>query len=155
MKKTISYILLTVIFVLALGGCGTKETQNYDRTDGTEGTGNPQGAGDDKNPGRQDNSLDAYSAVVRMPLQVEAPANALAGGGSRIFLGDTGAYYFKKHLFENVEECWDELSCVTVEGQKVSQRFDRENQVWDVGPVAGLDHYVTFEAETLEGEEYR
>ncbi len=155
MKKTISYILLTVIFVLALGGCGTKETQNYDRTDGTEGTGNPQGAGDDKNPGRQDNSLDAYSAVVRRPLQVEAPANALAGGGSRIFLGDTGAYYFKKHLFENVEECWDELSCVTVEGQKVSQRFDRENQVWDVGPVAGLDHYVTFEAETLEGEEYR
>lgn len=45
MKKTISYILLTVIFVLALGGCGTKETQNYDRTDGTEEPGTPRAQG--------------------------------------------------------------------------------------------------------------
>lgn len=159
MKKTIRYMLLAIGLVLILTGCGTRETQNTPDTDGTngaEGTRNPQGPGDAAGSGRQDNSLDVYSAVVRLPLQVETPANALEGGGSRLFLGDAGAYYFKKHLFENVAECWDELSYVTAEGQTGSQNFDRENQVWDIGPVVGQDHYVTFEAQALEGgEDYR
>nr|WP_296461700.1 hypothetical protein [uncultured Acetatifactor sp.] len=55
-----------------------------------------------------------------------------------------------------MDECWDELSFVTAEGRTGSERFDREDQAWDVGPVAGTDHYATFDMEALEnGTDYR
>lgn len=152
MKKIISYILLTAIIILCLSGCGTDEKEPSSASN-TEGA---QGELDDLealNPGGQDNSLDAYSAAVNTPLQVENPVNAIEGGGKRIFLGASRAYYFKKHLCENVDECWDELSFVTAEGQMGSERFDLENQLWDVGPVAGTDHYVTFDYEVQGSED--
>ena len=145
MKKIISYVLLTTILILQLGGCGTADSQ--------EGPADAGGLLDasavSKLDGR-DNSLDAYSSVVNIPLQTEDPPNAIAGGVERCFLGASRAYQFKKHLFENADECWDELSFVAAE-EAGSERFDRENQVWDVGPVAGTDHYVSFDYEALPG----
>lgn len=149
MKRKISYILLMVIFVLQLCGCGADE--------GSEGTEDWQeldiSAISDLD-GR-DNSLDAYSLTVNVPLQAENPEGAIEGGGSKIFLGHSRAYYFKKHLFdiERIEECWDELAFVTAEGEKDSVSFDRENQLWDVGSVAGSDHYVAFDYEVQESDE--
>lgn len=145
MKKIISNILLTTILVLPLSGCGTADRQEEPADSG--------GALDTAavlELGGQDNSLDAYSASVNTPLQMEHPADAIDGGGERIFLGASRAYWFKKHLFEDVDECWDELSFVTADGRTGSERFDREDQVWDVGPVAGTDHYVIFDYESPE-----
>lgn len=167
MKKIISYVLLTIILVLQLSGCNADEkeasgipnmegTQGADRQNSEEGPADQEGVLDASailNTRGQDNSLDAYSAAVNIPLRVENPAKAIAGGGEKKFLGSYRAYYFTKHLFENVDECWDELSFVTAEGKVGSESFDRENQLWYVGPVAGTDHYVTFDAVAQEGDE--
>ncbi len=151
MKKIISYILLTTILVLQLGGCGAADSQ-----EGPAVSGGMLDASSVLELGGPDNSLDAYSAAANTPLHVENPANAIAGGGERIFLGASRAYCFKKHLFENVDECWDELSFVAAGEETGSERFDREHPVWDVGPVAGTDHYVVFDMEELEsGTDYR
>ena len=170
MKKLISYILLTVILAIFFCGCGKDEkemsgTPNLEEIQGTNKMNGQEEAGDPKGlvdgtavsyPGEQDNSLDVYSAVVHMPLLVEKPMNALEGGGRRIFLGASRAFYFKKHLFDNVDECWDELSFVTAEGETDSESFGWENQLWGIGPVASTDHYVTFDYEVQEnGEDCR
>ncbi len=151
MKRIINYILFTVLLALLSGGCGGQQ--------GREGAG---ASGEAVDPAAvlslrgRDNSLDAYTAAVNIPLQVENPADAMDGGGERVFLGATGARYFKKHLFEDVDQCWDELSSVTAEGKTASEHFDRKNQLWDVGPVAGTDHYAVFDYEAREdGEGYR
>ena len=139
MKKIISYTLLMILLILQLSGCGEEDSQ--------EEPANPDAAAV-QNSGGQDNSLDAYSAAVHIPLRVEKPVNALEGGGKRIFLGASRAWYFKKHLFENADECWDELSFVTAQGEEGSESFDWEHQLWDAGPAAGTDHYVVFDCET-------
>lgn len=150
MKNRINYILLTTILFLSLSGCGSDESEPL----GALNTEAAQGALDAsavQELGRQDNSLDAYSSVVNMPLRVENPSDAVLGGGESVFLGASRAYHFKKHLFENVDECWDELVFATAEGESGSESFDRENQLWYVQPVVGTDHYVTFEYEVQEG----
>jgi len=104
----------------------------------------------------KDNSLDAYSAVARFSLQTENPENAVEGGLSGSFLGVSKAYCFKKHLFSDMYECWDELSFVSVEGERGTERIDVMNQLWGVGTVAGTDHYVGLNIEAEEGtEEYQ
>ncbi len=168
MKKIISSILITVMLVLQLCGCGIdekevagasnrEETQDLGGSNSQEGAGNQVGLSDTSssvNLVSRDNSLDAYSAAVHTQLGMEKPANAV--GVSKIFFGTSRAWYFRKHLFEKVEECWDELSFVTAEGMTGSKSFDRKNQLWDAGPVAGTDHYVVFEYEVQEsGEGYR
>lgn len=144
MKKRIRYILLSALLVLQLTGCGG--------ADSPKESAGPDAA-EDLNSGGGDNSLNAYSAAVHTPLRVEKPKNALDGGASRVLQGASRAWYFKKHLFENVDECWDELSFVTAEGEEGSESFDREHQLWGIGPVAGTDHYVTFASEVQESGE--
>lgn len=146
MKKIISYVILSAILVLQLGGCGTDEKEPPSVPDTAE-------VQDVDGIGSQDNSLDVYTATVNTPLQVENPVNALKGGGNKIFLGGSKAYYFQKHLFENVDECWDELSFVTAKGEKGSESFSVENQMFGIGPAVGTDHYVTFDYEVQESEE--
>ena len=152
MKRTISYILITTILVQLLCGCGTGGKEPDPMEDlNLEDTFNALAVAE---LGGRDNSLDAYSAFVNAPLQVEEPENAIEGGGSRTFLGAARAYSFKKHLLGSAEESWDELAFVTAGEEKGSEHFDRENQIWDVGPVAGTDHYVTLVSEYLESEGY-
>lgn len=145
MKKAIVYILITVILVPLLCGCGTNEKEpdpieDLNLEEALDALAFAELEG-------KDNSLDIYSALVNAPLQVEEPADAIEGGGSRTFLGAARAYSFKKHLFGSAEESWDELAYVNAGGEKGSEHFDRENQIWDVGPVAGTDHFVTLRAE--------
>jgi len=167
MKKSISYILLSMILALCAGGCGTEEkepvsTSNTEEPQGAGGSDRQEGSADPGGvsgslavsaSGIRDNSLDAYSAIVNTALGMGKPMNAMEGGGQRIFLGISRAWYFKKHIFENVEECWDELSFVTMEGETGSKSFGRENQLWGAGPAAGTDHYVTLDYEAREREE--
>lgn len=144
MKKKISYILLTALLAMQLTGCGPENSQEESADSDTAAV---------LEPGGQDNSLDTYAAAVHTPLRVEKPEKALDGGGSGIFQGASRAWYFKKHLFEDVNECWDELSYVTAEGEKGSESFDREHQLWGIGPVAGTNHYVTLACEAQGSEE--
>lgn len=146
MKKMIDYILIIVLLVPLLYGCGTdgkeadqREDLNLEEALDALAFAELEG---------KDNSLDAYSALVNAPLQVENPADAVEGGGSRTFLGAARAYSFKKHLLGSAEESWDELAFVTDGEEKGSEHFDRENRIWDVGPVASTDHYVTLNDES-------
>lgn len=152
MKKTVSYIIFTAMLILQLGGCGTEETGPEETEPAYTGTLDGQAVMD---LAAQDNSLDAYSAVVNAPLRVEQPKGAINGGGERIFLEASRACFFKKHLFEDVD-CWDEIAFVTSEGEAGSAHFSWEEQLWDVAPVAGTDHYATFDRERKgDGESYR
>ena len=146
MKKMIGCILITAMLVPMLCGCGAEgkepdPMENINLEDALDALAVAELEG-------KDNSLDAYSALVNSPLQVEEPADAIEGGGSRVFLGTARAYSFKKHLLGSAEESWDELAFVTDGGQKDSERFDWENRIWDVGPVVGTDHYVTLNDES-------
>lgn len=170
MKRLIGVILVTVIFALQLSGCGmdekeqpsasnVEELQGAGETEGQDEAADSAGAGDAAavlNSGGQDNSLDAYSAVINTPLGMDDGVRPAGKGTSQSFLGVSRAYYFKKHLFDNVEECWDELSFATAEGEKGQKSFGRENQLWDIGPAAGTDDYVTFDMEAggSEGARY-
>ena len=146
MKKMICYIMITAMLVPMLFGCGAdvKETNpmdNINLDDALDALAVAELAG-------KDNSLDAYSALVNSPLQVEEPTDAIEGGGSGVFLGTARAYSFKKHLLGSAEESWDELAFVTDGEQKGSEHFGWENRIWDVGPVVGTDHYVTLNDES-------
>lgn len=167
MKRRIGCILMTLILALQCLGCGAGSREE------TEGSGNEashnEASGNETSDDAldplavlslagKDNSLDAYSAVVNTPLEVEEPEGAIAGGASSVFLGASRAFYFKKHLFDmdRADESWDEVAVVTAGGEKDSKGFfDRKNQVWGAGSVAGTEHYVTFHSEKREGEEGR
>ena len=91
MKKIISSILITVMLVLQLCGCGIdekevagasnrEETQDLGGSNSQEGAGNQVGLSDTSssvNLVSRDNSLDAYSAAVHTQLGMEKPANAV------------------------------------------------------------------------------
>lgn len=149
MKRRVCSIFITLMLILQCLGCGADGQKE------TEASKDPLDPLTIMSLAGKDNSLDAYSAVVNTPLKVEEPEGAIAGGESRIFLGASRAWYLKKHIFDidRVDECWDEIAMVTAEGEKDSKGFDREHQVWGVGPVAGTDHYVTLHMEMREGED--
>lgn len=152
MKRTVSYILITMIFALLFGGCGASEEEEKGVMN-TEATQKDPKADTPKTPEDITQMSASYTAAVNIPLRAQDPPNALAGGGERAFLGTSGAWYFKKHLYENPAESWDELSFVNEEGETKSESFDLEHQLWDVGPVAGTNHYAVFCAEAQEGDE--
>ncbi|HBA50689.1 MAG TPA: hypothetical protein DCZ91_23410 [Lachnospiraceae bacterium] len=177
MKKAISSILLATMLAGVFSGCGARNQETSDPPDAVQGTessvvlGTAQDAtGADSRElsvgaegildpfavqaleGR-DNSLDAWSAVARLSLRTENPENVLEGGGSGSFLGVSRAYCFKKHLFSTAAESWDELSYVATEGERGTESFGLKNQLWGVGPVAGTDHYVSFQIKSEDGVE--
>lgn len=167
MKKIISYILLTALLVLQFSGCGARDEKE---STGASNTGETQGDGSGNRQDEpaesdslmgdlsvlessgQDNSRDAYSAVVNAPLRGENAVRS-TGGTSKVFLGASRAYCFVKHLSEKPSECWDELSFMTADGETDTKSFDLENQLWQIGAAAGTDHYVTFDCEVQGSEE--
>ena len=158
MKKIVGSILLTAMLAACLGGCGGAEQElpaapDAEQPSGTPDTEYQSNISIDPDSWGGDNSLDAYSAVVRMPLMTEEPENAIGGGVRVLFLGSGRAYNFKKHFLETAGESWDELSYVDEEEQKGSQRFDFGDWLYGIGPMAGTDHYITFCFETTEGDE--
>ncbi len=179
MKRSVSYMLLTVMLAAQLCGCGAGEKEASDNPDAVQGTETPGstdaegtqgvagvdsqglsvGSGGILDPSAvsalagKDNSLDIFSAVARVPLRTEKPEDAKAEGGKGSCLTVSGAYHFQKHLFQSVAESWDELIFVSAEGKAGSERFPWESQLWGIGPAAGTDHYVTLGAETrADGE---
>lgn len=77
MKRKISYILMAVILILQLCGCDSGNDRQG--PDGEPDVSAISGLG-----GR-DNSMDAYSSTVNVPLQVKKPAGAIEGEEARFF----------------------------------------------------------------------
>lgn len=147
MKKTISFFLIAAMLATSFCGCAADEQEpdpieEINLEEALDALEVAELAG-------KDNSLDAYSAFVNVPLKVEEPPDAIEGGGSRVFLGAARAYFFKKHLFGSAQECWDEVAFVNTGEEKGSDRFEHKNQIWDVGPVAGNDHYLSLDSELI------
>lgn len=99
----------------------------------------------------QDNSLDAYSAVINVPLRYTEPAGAIEGGAQMYILGSNRASVFKKHLMQTAAGSWDEIKAVTDQGEEFSfQLAFREaqvNQAWAAGGIAGSDGYIMADIE--------
>jgi len=99
----------------------------------------------------RDNSMDAYSAVINVPLRHTEPEGAMVGGAGAYILGSNGVSVFKKHLFEQVDDCWDEVKAVSDQGGETSFRLDfwegKINQAEAVGGIAGSDRYMMMTVE--------
>lgn len=147
--------ILILLCALLFAGCGKGTEERGDLSSKmTEGTQNPAVSADagadlflslEDLPWR-DNSLDAYSAAVSMPLRYTEPKGALGGGAQAYILGNSSGSVFKKHLFEEAADCWDEIKAVTDQEVETSFRLafweGTINQVWAAGSIAGSDHYM-------------
>ncbi|MCM1192360.1 MAG: ABC transporter substrate-binding protein [Butyrivibrio sp.] len=131
------------------GGTGEENQESSEKNDIPAG--NTDFAGEDlflslEDMPWRDNSLDAYAAVINMPLQYTKQEGTIDGGISAYILGDTRASVFKKHLFEEPSECWDEIKTVTAQDTETSFHLDFKegqlNQAWMAGGIAGSDHYI-------------
>lgn len=141
MKKGIRNILIASMLAFVLSGCGDTDKEEASAIQNSMPEAGPS-----------DNSLDAYSRTVDKRLRVEEPEDASAGGSSHIFLGNTRAFYFKKHYYESTpEKCWDEIAYVTMEGEEGALHFSLKEQMHAVGAVLGTDHYLCFDCAIKEG----
>lgn len=146
--KTISLILLSALIVLQFCGCGegTEQIQESDSvTENVDEVSEALGETDVFSIAElewKDNSLDVYSAVINVPLRVDAPEDAIEGGVSSLFLGNSTAFYFKKHFLSPFERSWDELSYVNVDEEENSVSWNHDNSIGSMGPVLGTDHYI-------------
>lgn len=108
----------------------------------------------------RDNTQDEYSAAIHAPLVPERPEGEL-GGGLKYALGSSCGAVFKKHLFDPVENCWDELKTVSDQGEEISVRLafreDTHNQAWGMGSIVGSDHFMMLDMDSsgAEGEGWR
>ena len=150
MKKKLCCILIVAMLAVSMLGCGP------DGQDPLEGTRDLRAEIEAlKSVEKKENSTDAYAASLDALLQAEQPAGAIEGGMSHIFLGESRAYYFKKHFLEDLSKNWDELAFLTGQGEKGQERFGQDGQgvLRNVGPVVGTDHYLTLGNRTPESEE--
>lgn len=107
-----------------------------------------------------DNTLDEYTAAMHASLVPERPEGEL-GGGQRYALGSSCGAVFKKHLFNPVENCWDELKIVSDQGEENSIRLafreDSHNQAWGMGSIVGSEHFMMLDMDSSgdEGEGWK
>lgn len=145
MKREITISLLISTLLCLLCGCGMRADETSETETGTEQrdsyVSNLDASAIAAMEGK-DNAKDAYSFVANMPLKTESPDGALSGGGSALALGNARAFSFKKHLFGEFEQCWDEIAIVTREGEETSIRREIRDQIWGIGSVYGTDHYI-------------
>ena len=147
-KKALSIVIL--VLVLVLGGCKQAEQPIGETTDQGEGTMFlPLEVGE-----WYDNSLDMYTAEFIKPLHETEQEDAVVGGAVQYILGREKAAVFKKHLFQEVGNCWDEVKTVTENGEETSHRLafweGKLNQAWAVGSIYNSDHYLMMNPERDE-----
>ena len=152
-KRFLSILLLALTILLA--GCAGRGKVDEISTASGEGEIIPSLVGEDW----QDNSLDPYSADFIRPLKYAEPEGALHGGAEQFFLGKDRAFAFKKHLFEETGNSWDELKALTEKGSEQSFRLnfwaDRTNQAWVVGSFFNNNHCMMMDVEADEEENIR
>ena len=163
MKRKILCVLIAAALTMQLSGCGREAAAAKDskEAEAPDSFVSSLDASAIAALNQKDNSLDAYVAVAHMPLLVETPKEAMDGGLTYCFLGHSGAFRMKKHVFENSRENWDELSIVTAEGENRSEswkwgkNWDWNNQIWQMGGILGTDHILRQTIEAVEGKGYQ
>lgn len=147
--------LLPLLFLLLLSGCANNKNANETGTAPEEGERIPALVREEWH----DNSMDPYSADFIRPLSYTPQEGALSGGAEHYFLGQDRALVFKKHVFEEVSERWDEIKYCTETGEENSLRLqfweDRSNQAWMAGACFGSNHCMMMDLERDEKEEIR
>ena len=160
MRKKQLCCILVLALIFQFGGCGEPNQETVENSDTVESE-STEPAGEDlffslTDMPWQDNSLDVYSAVLNMPLRYTVPEGAVEGGASAYILGSTGASVFKKHLFPEATDCWDEIKTVTDQSVETSSRLafweGQTNQAWAAGSIAGSDHYMMMDIEMDDGQ---
>lgn len=88
----------------------------------------------------EDNSLDAYYAVVHKTFDITRKSNEV-GGGYNLVLDGKRASYLMKHLFNEISDCYDEVEIINKEGDKstIIHRREERNQVWVLGKCANVN----------------
>lgn len=156
MKRRIFHVFVSILVIcLLLAGCTRNENAGGEKTD--LGEGDLSFFSEDFQ--WRDNSLDLYSSVFAVPLKCTETGEELVGGGMQHLLGEEEAIVFKKHLFQDVEQCWDEIKVFQANGTEQSYRLQfREenlNQAWAVGTVFGTGHLIMMDLEWDENKEIR
>lgn len=155
--KKVFFCILAGILAFQLCGCGEADHESVEDGStadaGNVGTSaeNSSSEGEDlflslaDLPWR-DNSLDAYSAVLNLPLRYTEPEGAVDGGAMAYVLGSARASVFKKHILQETSDNWDEIKTVTDQRVETSFRLafqeGKINQAWMAGSIAGSDHYM-------------
>ena len=152
MKNKILSGLLAALLVLQICGCGeakqdTAKDSSKVETGSSGASVESDASGEDlflpsaDLPWR-DNSLDAYSAVINVPLRYtdeQEPSNMYILGNSR-------ASVYKHHFSEEAADSWEEIKAVSDQGVETSFRFaSGEGEISTInrlGGVAGSDHYM-------------
>lgn len=162
-KKIFSSILLIVLLIIQLCGCGGEadgaqenhlpEDESVGSSESGEaavGTGGDLDAAAVSKLTGKDNSLDAYSLVLNVPVRTEDVELAVVEQ-EQLFLGASNACYFKRHLLEKEEESWDEFTLVNAQGERENIIIDRENSLFCMGGVPGTNHSLALTAVLREG----
>lgn len=93
----------------------------------------------------RDNTMDLYSATVRMPVMWEEPEGAIEGvAGCNLLIQDNGVTVMKKHLFEQYTSNYDSFTVYDLLGnQQVCRLFpegENTKQVWVAGNEWNSNH---------------
>ena len=136
MKKCCGKIMFSILILLfLLAGCGkavTEEGVKESDTSSESGAGIPAELPEIdlsflQESGFRDNTMDAYMAVSSQRLELSRPDGEIGGSTRFVLTGDEGLA-FQRHLLQSAEESWDEIACVTSEGDKKSVRLDDERE---------------------------
>ena len=158
MKARFYYALVAVmaiVMIACFGGCQSKETESHTEESFQTDVDFLQ------SEEFRDNTIDAYYAAEKLSLQISEPEGAMEGGGSAFLIQEGKPVYFKKHLFQNYEDCWDEAVLIDDNGETVSYHLDYKEydipQVWMIGKSWDKDSFIlqTFLSEKTEEGQYR
>lgn len=105
-KKLISFFVI-IMFIFG-SACGTEVEDSSSSVDVSA----------IENLENLDNSLDPYSCILDELVEVNESEGSIDGGNEALFLGKDRAFRYKSHLFENYDECYDEISIVDSYGGK-------------------------------------
>lgn len=106
----------------------------------------------------RDNALDAYSAVINMPLRYTGYSEqkyAMGSSAGEFILGNTRASVNEYHYSEEEADRWYEIKAITDQGVETSFRVaigenigeKQSSYVSKVGSIAGSDHYMMMKVE--------
>ena len=150
MKKHIIYycwLVMVIVIIAGLTGCSSREEGiTYDDSQVESDILQALQADLEQSNNFSDNTVDVYYAKEKTVMKIVEPEGALVGGGNAFLINDGKALYFKKHLFEKFEDCWDEVTYTEGNGQTVSIRLDYKEsgikQVWMIGRAQEPGKYI-------------
>ena len=122
-KKSGVISVILILFILC--GCGSKDNQQI--------AGVTSDYFVDMSEIWEDNSLDLYSATSRpVQLIITDPDDAVAGGAYGWMLSRDSVAGFRKHLYSEAENSWDEVVYIDESRVAVNRKITEgiERQAW-------------------------